>query len=168
MIEETWKYIEDYENYKVRKMRKEKSLNNRRTGKEKILKPRQYKYWYLTVNLCKNGKSKNFKIHRLVAKAFIPNPDNKPEVNHKDENKTTNNVTNLEWCTSYYNTNYGTRNSRINSKNNNSKMVYCVELNKTYKSIDEACRELKLFRANIAKACNKQKTSGGYHWEWVI
>lgn len=66
----------------------------------------------MQVCLCKNGKITTYKTHRLVAQAFIANPDNLPEVNHKDENKTNNCVDNLEWCTSSYNKNYGTRNTK--------------------------------------------------------
>ena len=72
---------------------------------------------YKRVTLFKNGKSKNISIHRLVAIAFIPNPNDLPQVNHKDENKLNNNVDNLEWCSSKYNANYGTRIKRITEKN---------------------------------------------------
>jgi group I intron endonuclease len=64
------------------------------------------------LTLSKNGKGKNYKVHRLVAMAFIPNPDNLPIINHKDENPSNNNVNNLEWCTYEYNNNYGTKNKR--------------------------------------------------------
>ena len=73
----------------------------------KILKPYDNGYGYLVVDLKANGKRKHKKIHRLVAEAFIPNPDNLPEVNHKDENKYNNSVDNLEWCNSSYNKTYG-------------------------------------------------------------
>ena len=68
---------------------------------------------YCTVVLCKNGKHTTFLVHRLVAEAFIPNPNNYPQVNHKDENPSNNCVENLEWCDQKYNSNYGTRNKRI-------------------------------------------------------
>lgn len=64
---------------------------------------------YAMVGLYKDGMRKNFQIHRLVAEAFIPNPDGLPQVNHKDENKLNNNVDNLEWCTAQYNLTYGNR-----------------------------------------------------------
>ena len=63
---------------------------------------------YLTVSLWKDGKGKNYKVHRLAAMAYIPNPENLPQVNHKDENKENNCLQNLEWCGAKYNTNYGT------------------------------------------------------------
>lgn len=71
---------------------------------------------YLEVTLTHNNKRKYCKVHRLVAQTFIPNPDNLPQINHKDENPLNNNVENLEWCTAKYNCNYGTRNNRIYNK----------------------------------------------------
>lgn len=70
------------------------------------------KYGYYVTSLTKDGISKNYLVHRLVAMAWLPNPDNLPQVNHKDENKENNCVDNLEWCSAEYNTNYGTRNFR--------------------------------------------------------
>ena len=83
-----------------------KSLNYRRTGKERILKPYDDGHDYLKVGLFKDGKKKNCRINRLVAIAFIPNPYNLPEVNHIDQCRINNNVENLEWCTSQYNVEY--------------------------------------------------------------
>jgi hypothetical protein len=81
--------------------------------KEHLLTPRKITHGYLSVMLYKNGKPKNYKIHRLVAQAFLSNPEGLPEVNHKDEDKTNNHVNNLEWCTHKYNSRYGTRPRRI-------------------------------------------------------
>ena len=77
-----------------------------------FLKPGVYKKGYLYVNLWKDGGFKTKQIHRIVAEAYIPNPDNLPQVNHKDENKANNCLQNLEWCDCKYNNNYGTRNER--------------------------------------------------------
>ena len=79
----------------------------------RTLKSIYNKYGYLRVNLCKNGEVKAKYIHRIVAQTFIHNQNNFLEINHKDENKTNNIVENLEWCTSKYNANYGTRNENI-------------------------------------------------------
>ena len=81
-----------------------------------LLKPQYDKGGYLQVRLYKNGKRKGKLIHRLVLEAFVENPNNLPEVNHKDEIKDNNNVENLEWCTSAYNVNHGTRNKRVSKK----------------------------------------------------
>ena len=108
-----WKDIPGYEGlYQVSNTGKVRSLNYRGTGQTKILKQNITRYGYKTLALCKNGKDKRYFVHRLVAEAFIPNPNNLPYVNHKDEDKTNNAVWNLEWCTHEYNMNYGTINER--------------------------------------------------------
>ena len=115
MTEEIWKPIEGYEGqYEISSYGRVKSLkrpyeNNGgiQWTKERILSPGKDKDGYLQVNLHCNGKQHQRKIHRLVAQAFLPNPDNLPMVNHKDEDKTNNNVDNLEWCDHRYNMNYG-------------------------------------------------------------
>lgn len=113
-MEEIWKDIEGYEGkYEVSNLGNVRSLNYRGSGKVKLLKQIPDKDEYKTIQLCKNGKIKTYKVHRLVAIAFIPNPDNLPIINHKDEDKTNNNVNNLEWCTIAYNNNYGTKKERL-------------------------------------------------------
>ena len=109
-----WKDIEGYEGkYQVNQIGQVRSLNYHMTGKTKRLKPVTNTFGYLQVHLSKNGKCKYYVVHRLVAQAFIPNPDNLPEVNHINEVKTDNRVSNLEWCTREYNNNYGARNERV-------------------------------------------------------
>lgn len=112
MEQEIWKSIKGYENYEVSNFGRVKSFWY---GKEKILKPNKINNGYLQVVLFKDGKRKNFFIHRLVASAFIPNPYGFEQVNHKDEVKTNNCVSNLEFCSSWYNTHFGTRNERVAS-----------------------------------------------------
>ena len=102
-MEEVWKSIFDYSNYKISNLGRIRSLK-----KYKILKQSTNRFGYKSVSLHKFGTSKTFAIHRLVAKAFIPNPNNYPCVNHKDENPSNNCVSNLEWCTYQYNSIYGT------------------------------------------------------------
>ena len=80
---------------------------------KKFLKPRATRIGYLQVGLWKNGKMKNYYAHRLVAEAYLPNPENLPQINHRDENKANNCLQNLEWCDAKYNINYGTRNDKI-------------------------------------------------------
>ena len=117
MQKEIWKDIEGYEGeYQISNYGNVKSLNYLRTGKERILKPGKNRGGYYYVQLYKN-KAKNHYIHRLVAQAFIKNPRNLPQVNHKDENKSNNRVDNLEWCMPIYNANYGTRNKRTSDAN---------------------------------------------------
>lgn len=125
MIEE-WKSIPGYEGlYEISSYGRVRSLERFYIRQnvimvhkpEIILSPVKDGFGYLQVGLHCNGKQKIIKVHRLVAQAFIPNPDNFPQINHKDEDKTNNNVDNLEWCTAKYNINYGTRQERsINTK----------------------------------------------------
>ena len=123
-MEEIWKDIEGYEGlYQVSNMGRVKSVERMKwSGKcyykapERILKPRKNGGGYLVVMLSKNGKVKTCRVHRLVATAFIPNPNNLPQINHIDENKGNNHMENLEWCDSKYNNNYGTHNKRVSEK----------------------------------------------------
>lgn len=113
MEQEIWKPVDGFEDlYEVSNLGRVKSLNYHLTGKERIIKPFKNKKGYLRVNLFRNGKQKKFLVHRLVATAFIPNPNNLPQVNHRDEVKTNNFVENLEFCDAKYNANYGTHNVR--------------------------------------------------------
>lgn len=99
-MNEEWRKIEGAdERYEVSNTGKVRSTNYNKTGKTKELKQKIDKYGYCVVTLHINGKQKYPSVHRLVAKAFIPNPNNLPQVNHKDTDKKNNNVSNLEWCT---------------------------------------------------------------------
>lgn len=112
-MKEIWKDIKGYENkYQISNLGRVKALDYRRTKKEKILDSRNNK-GYKAIALWNNGKRRVFLIHRLVANAFIPNPNKFPQINHKDENKLNNSVDNLEWCTQFYNNIYGTRLQRV-------------------------------------------------------
>ena len=117
-MNEEWRQIQGYEGlYEVSNLGRVKSLERYdkmgRLIKEKTLNPRKHKKGYLYVGLSKDGIQKKYSIHRLVAIAFIPNPNNLPQVNHKDENKENNCLDNLEWCTNEYNCNYGNHGKNI-------------------------------------------------------
>lgn len=117
MIEniEIWKDIDGYENkYEISTFGRVKSVKN-----NLIMKPMIARNGYLIACLWKNNKQSKVCIHRLVAQAFIPNPNNYPEINHIDENKENNNVENLEWCTHVYNLNYGNVKKKIGKANKN-------------------------------------------------
>ena len=108
-----WRDIPGYEGkYQVSNTGQVRSLNYNGTGKKQILKGGTTIHGYKQVILYKDGKHKRYSVHRLVAQAFIPNPNNLPQVNHKDENKTNNVAWNLEWISPKDNCNYGTRNKR--------------------------------------------------------
>ena len=132
----------------------------------KFLKPIDNGHGYYQISLCKEGKVKNYLIHRLVAQAFIPNPEELPQVNHKDENKQNNCVNNLEWCDTKYNANYGTRTERAAKKR--SIPVYCEELDRVFDGSRQTARELGLDNSSIIKCCKgKLKTHGGYHFRYA-
>lgn len=123
---------------------------------------------YLSVSISdRNGKFMTKRVHRLVAEAFIPNPDHLPEVNHKDENKLNNRVENLEWCDRTYNMNYGTVKQRLQEYSPHSKMVRCLETGMVYKSVRSASADTGIDYASIARCCRGvQKTAGKCHWEY--
>lgn len=113
-MKEIWKDIVGYEgHYQVSNCGRIRSIKH---GEEKFLKPNDAKKGYLQVTLYKDGVRRSHNIHRLVAVAFVPNPEGFPEVNHMDENSFNNCAVNLEWCTAKYNSNYGTRGTRISAK----------------------------------------------------
>ena len=166
-MEEIWKDIPEYEGfYQVSNLGRIRRNNN-------ILKVRDNGYGYLTVNLCKNNKIKRKYIHRLVALAFLPNKDNLPQVNHKNENKQDNRVENLEWCTPKYNANYGDRNKKctIAKRILQGKLVARYDskdniIDKMYMS--EAINFKGVHYANLRKCClGLQKTAGGYKWRYI-
>lgn len=121
-MKEIWKDIPNYEGiYKINNLGEIRRYStyciyDRRIPEYHNIKAHIDKNGYYRVLLSKNNKIKNYLVHRLVAQTFIPNPNNLPQVNHKDENKTNNNVNNLEWCTRSYNCQYGTRTKRIAEK----------------------------------------------------
>lgn len=163
-MEEVWKNIDD--RYSISNFGNVKSNY---ANKERMLKPYKNHDGYLMIDLRSPGKRKSISVHRLVAQAFIPNPDNLPEVNHKDEDKTNNCVDNLEWCTTQYNCNYGTRNIR---KGINCRKPVCSvdEYGNIvhYNSRFEASKLTGIDDTNITKALrdnySRNKTAGGMLW----
>lgn len=181
---EVWKDIKGYEGlYQVSSLGRVRSLDryincNGGKGFKKgiILKPRISYKGYLRVGLSRNRKSKHYLLHRLIASTFLPNPHNLPCVNHKDENKINNVVSNLEWCSYKYNSNYGTNRKRISEKiTNNIKLSKAVNqftkdgvFIKTFPSTKEVERQLGYYHSHISLCClGKAKTSHGYIWRFA-
>lgn len=186
---EEYKEIKGFEDYQVSNYGNVKSLITNR-----ILRPSKTNNYY-KVTLCKNGEIYYKRVNRLVAEAFIPNPDNLPCVNHKDENKFNNHVDNLEWCDYQYNNNYGTKKERISAKmkgvpkseehrrkiseshrgilNNGlkSKLVVAIDddgnIVHEFVSTQEAQRH-GFNNSSVSQCCRGlRKTCGGYRWRYV-
>lgn len=176
MDKEIWKDIEGYEGlYQVSNLGRVKSLpkllKNRwgeYKSKEKIMKPIVSQKGYYNVSLRKDKNKKYCAIHRLVAQAFISNPLNLPQVNHKDEDKTNNCVGNLEWCTNYYNENYGTKNARRAEKLCKKVIQYTKEGNliREWNSIKETEKE-GFNRSHVTSCCKgRRKSHKGFIWKY--
>ena len=150
---EIWKDIKGYEGlYQVSNYGKVKNVNT-----NKILKQFLTDKVYCKVSLSNCGNKKHLRVHRLVADAFIPNPDNLKQVNHIDENKQNNNADNLEWCDGFYNMAYSF-----------GKKVLCIETDIIYDSICEAGRKTNIKDKDISLVCNgKRKSAGGFHWKLI-
>lgn len=179
-MEEIWKDIDGYPNYQVSNMGRVKSLNYKRTGKEKILKLNKHKFGYFMVSLRKNGITSKICVHRLVAKAFIPNPENKPEIDHINTNQSDNRVENLRWVTSKENSNNpitikhcsDTRKTMIGSKHPKSKPIIQLTLNgefvRKWDSATQVSKKLTYSQDSIWKCCKrKRKTAYNYIWGYA-
>lgn len=159
---EEWKDITDYEgSYLVSNYGRIKSLERKirnRIFKEKIMKLEKNPDGYLRVDLYKNGKNKHKKVHRLVAREFLNDYNDKLCINHKDENKCNNLINNLEVCNYSYNINYGTRNKRVSNKL--SKKIDQYDLNgnfiKTWGSMKQINNELNINLTYIYSCCNNK------------
>ena len=181
---EEWRAVLGYEGlYEVSNFGRVRSLPHEvptkigtRISPGRVMKLQPFKLGYMGVCLSKDNKQALKTVHRLVAEAFIENPDNLPQVNHKDENKMNCSVDNLEWCDRKYNCNYGTAVQRSAEKNKNGVKSVEVEqwslddkLIKVWPSMMEVQRQLCADYSNISKCCRgKQKTAYGYKWSYHL
>lgn len=181
LIVEEWRDIQGYEGYyQVSNFGRIKSLprgnKTPRWRSQCAIRKQSIKNRYCHINLSKDGKIQWRAVHRLVALAFLPNPNNLPQVNHKDENPSNNHVSNLEWCDAIYNMNYGTVRDRMShtkiTKEYRTKVLQIKDgqVVATYNSAHDAQRKTGIGMAAICKVCQgkpKYKTAGGYEWKRV-
>ena len=181
---EEWMNIEGYEGlYQVSNEGRVKSLQREivyKDGRKKVLEEKILHNFlsdlgYYHVMLSKDGMSKRYKVHRLVAKAFIPNPNNLPIINHKDENPKNNVADNLEWCTQGYNVRYGTmiergRQTQFNREDLSKEVEQYTldgDLVETFKSASEIERKNPQFKtSSVTRCCRNNKTYKGYIWKY--
>lgn len=161
-MKEIWKDVIGYEGlYQVSNLGNVKSV--KKDKKLSILKSGRYNH----LSLSKNGTIKNHSIHRLVAQAFIPNPNNYNIINHKDENTRNNCVDNLEWCSQSYNINYGTRKEKVKNKLSISINQYDMDNNfiKKWNCMQDAIKFYNNF--HICSVCKGlRKSASGYIWRY--
>lgn len=168
-MKEIWKDIENFEGlYQVSNFGRIKSFP--RTGTQtkdiRIKKITLSTKGYMRTSLWKNKKSSMKSIHRLVAQAFIPNPNNLPQINHKDGNKTNNNVENLEWVTAKENVAHAYK-IGLNKLNKVAQIDIDGNQIKLWNGIGEISRELNLFQSNLVRAYKENRVCGGYRWKVI-
>lgn len=171
---EIWKDIEGYEGlYQVSNMGRVKRLNFNNTGREKIMKPTSRGDSYTVVTLCKDGKKENCYVHRLVATAFIDNPENKSQIDHINAIRTDNRAGNLRWATPKENNNnvltrlkhYGSNNCKARKVLQFTKEGCFV---RKWDCIIDAARELCTEHQHISSCClGKRKTAHGFVWKYA-
>lgn len=158
-MKEEWRPVKGYEGrYEVSNMGRVKSLY---ASKDIILKQPIHPDGYARVSFSKDEACSCKLVHRLVANAFIPNPDNKPEVNHIDGNKENNNVDNLEWCTSSYNTKHAYHNGLMNA-DIHKKSVILYKRYGEYESVTEAAEALGVAPRSLSRAIHKNSSIHGF------
>lgn len=171
-----WKDVKNFEGlYQVSDCGYVKSVSRTKPNnggvqevKERVLKQRCDKDGYLAVCLSKNGKHYGRRVNRLVAESYVPNPDHLPVVNHKDENKQNNRVSNLEWCTVQYNTCYGDGLRKMAIKQGRPVLqIQKGHVIGEYYSTGNAAKETGIPQGNIYKACvGERRVAGGYEWRF--
>ena len=159
---ETFVKIEGFEKYEVSNLGKVRNIKSGR-----VLKTSLNNNGYLRLFLCENNKRKHLYLHRIIATAFIDNPDEKPCVNHIDENKLNNDLSNLEWCTVRENNIHGTRTKRAAEKC--FKKVIQLDSNDNvlneFESMTQAEKKTGVLLKYISRCCNgRSKSAGGYKW----
>ena len=182
-MQEIWKGIVGYEErYEVSNLGNVRSMNYRNSGHQKNIVPKVNNCGRLWVEIWEGGKSKPMLVHRLVAEAFIPNPNNYPQINHKDENPKNNRVDNLEWCTGSYNIQYyfdrhpNAARERRSTPRYNRKLDRKViqkdkdgNVIKVWPDCRTICVEMNYNQWSISQCCEgKRHTAYGFRWQYAI
>jgi hypothetical protein len=165
---EQWKEIKDYPDYQVSTFGR---VRSKKSGKWKVLKSYKASCGYYQITLYNSEGGRKYLLHRLVGEAFIPNPDNLPEINQRDEDKSSGCVWNLEWCSREYNINYGTRSKRMSETQGIPVVSVDLETGDIteFKGARPAGNETGLHQTSITQACKgnyskKGHNYGGFAW----
>lgn len=175
MENEIWKDIKDYEGlYQVSNLGNIKRVQRKRYDRNQLLEEKIIKVifpknkWYPYFSLCKNGVAKNHYLHRVLAIAFIPNPNNYPCINHIDGNKQNNNLNNLEWC-SFSHNNKEAHKLKLNRGTAKTTLQFDKQGNfiKEWFSTRQAEKQLNIANGNVSACCiGNKKSAGGYIWKY--
>lgn len=159
---EQWRDVPGYEGlYQVSDMGRVRNRKRRRH-----LRPSVKKSGYAQVTLSKDGVSAYYSIHRVVASAFLPNPGELPQVNHKNGDKLDNRLANLEWCSASENQQH--RHKVLGQPGGHPKAVVCIETGQSWEAVHLAAQELNIHRTSISMACHgRRKTAGGLHFNFL-
>lgn len=172
-MKEIWKPIVGYEGlYEVSNLGNVKSLNWKNTKEEKCLYLKKHNKGYLQVELVKNKNKKMVLVHRIVAETFLENLSNKPQINHKDYNRSNNNVENLEWCTNSENMKHSALRKKSKPIKRNEKIIqydFNGNIIKTWENCIAIKSKYKYNQTSIFECCEgKRKTAYGFIWRYAI
>ena len=173
IVKEEWRPVDGYSGmYEVSNLGNVRSVT-RVVGNGRLIKGQQIRQFeragYLSARLSKNHHGKFYLVHRIVARAFVPNPHNLPIINHKDENKLNNRADNLEWCTHSYNIQYGGCIEKI-ARSNGSSVVQILKNGERvlWNSMKEAERRTGVRHQDISRACRGiRESAGGFIWKYA-
>lgn len=164
---EIWKSINNFSDYEISNKGRVKSYKQSKTGIIRKLTPNNNS-GYLMVILRKGNKPYNLYVHRLVAEAFIPNPNHLVTVNHIDGNILNNDVSNLEWLSNQDNIVQSHQVNNYKYRNSSKRKVRCIETGMIYPSVSEAARQIGGSDVGIGRVCRGERnTYYGYHWEYM-
>ena len=169
---EIWKPVDGYEGrYEISNFGRVASLHFARGSRRRVLRQSVNTWGYSQVTLSKDKRKKNVVVHRLVAQAFIDNPNDLPQINHIDEDKSNNRADNLEWCDSMYNVNYGKRTEKASNSNKRAVIATLPDgVEEFYESVQSASNAVGVSRSTLSRALNKKyghNRTCGRAWQYA-